>query len=190
MGALGYRQVVAEAMPTPVFVPPLVPDLSRRQWLWGAAAAALLGQGLAHAQQRPEKPRLTLALGGKTALYYLPLTIAEQLKYFSAEGLEVDLQDHAGDSLAQQALLQGQADLAAGGFERVILLRQHGVNCRAFAALGRAPQLVFAVNARTLPNFKHLVQLKGRRVGVTALEATSHWFARMLLARAGVSPYM
>ena len=35
--------------------------------------------GLAHAQQRPEKPRLTLALGGKTALYYLPLTIAEQL---------------------------------------------------------------------------------------------------------------
>ena len=188
MGALGYRQVVAEAMPTPVFVPPPVPDLSRRQWLWGAAAAALLGQGLAHAQQRPEKPRLTLALGGKTALYYLPLTIAEQLKYFSAEGLEVDLQDHAGDSLAQQALLQGQADLAAGGFERVILLRQHGVNCRAFAALGRAPQLVFAVNARTLPNFKHLVQLKGRRVGVTALEATSHWFARMLLARAGVSP--
>ena len=135
MGALGYRQVVAEAMPTPVFVPPLVPDLSRRQWLRGAAAAALLGQGLAHAQQRPEKPRLTLALGGKTALYYLPLTIAEQLKYFSAEGLEVDLQDHAGDSLAQQALLQGQADLAAGGFERVILLRQHGVNCRAFAAL-------------------------------------------------------
>ena len=171
MGALGYRQVVAEAMPTPVFVPPLVLDLSRRQWLWGAAAAALLGQGLAHAQQRPEKPRLTLALGGKTALYYLPLTIAEQLKYFSAEGLEVELQDHAGDSLAQQGLL-----------------RQHGVNCRAFAALGRAPQLVFAVNARTLPNFKHLVQLKGRRVGVTALEATSHWFARMLLARAGVSP--
>ena len=123
LGALGYRQVVAQAMPTPVFIPPLVPDLSRRQWLRGAAAAALAGQGLAHAQQRPEKARLTLALGGKTALYYLPLTIAEQLKYFSAEGLEVELQDHAGDSLAQQALLQGQADLAAGGFERVILLR-------------------------------------------------------------------
>lgn len=175
-------------MPTPVSFSSLV-GLSRRQWLQGVAGMALATAGAAQGQPaKPEKPRLTLAVGGRTALYYLPLTIAQQLQYFEAAGLTVELQDHAGDSLAEQAMLQGQADVAAGAFEHTILLRQRGVNCRAFATLGRAPQLVFGVNARAQPNFRHLVQLKGRRIGITAQDSASHWFARMLLARARVAP--
>ncbi len=175
-------------MPAPVFFSPASASLSRRLWLQGAAVAALGAAGTAQAQARPEKPRLTMALGGKTALYYLPLALANHLEYFAAEGLEVALQDHAGGSLAEQALLQGQADMAAGGFEHTILLRQRGINCRAFASLGRAPQLVFGVSTRSLPEFRHLAQLKGRRIGVSAPDSATHWFARLLLARAGVSP--
>ena len=188
-GGLGYRQGIAAAMPAPVFFPSSAPSLSRRLWLQGVAASALAAAGRARAQPaRLERRRLTIALGGKAALYYLPLALAEHLKYFEAEGLEVELQDHAGGSLAQQALLQGQADMAAGGFEHTIMLRQRGINCRAFATLGRAPQLVFGVNARSLPEFRHLAQLKGRRIGVSAPDSATHWFARLLLARAGVSP--
>lgn len=127
-------------------------------------------------------------MGGRTALPYLPLTIAEQLKFYAAEGLHVELQDHAGGALAEQAVLQGQADVAAGGFEHTIFLRQRGINCRAFAMLGRAPQLVFGVSARALPDYRHLRQLKGRRIGVSALESDTHWFARLLLTRAGLAP--
>ena len=36
----------------------------------------------------PEKKRVTIAVGGKAALYYLPLSLAEQLGYFREAGLE------------------------------------------------------------------------------------------------------
>jgi len=34
-----------------------------------------------------------LAVGGKTALYYLPLTICERLGYFKEQGLDVTIND-------------------------------------------------------------------------------------------------
>ena len=44
-----------------------------------AAVLAVMGaaQAPVHAQA-PEKKQITLGVGGKTALYYLPLTIAER----------------------------------------------------------------------------------------------------------------
>ncbi|QTD44206.1 ABC transporter substrate-binding protein [Ottowia testudinis] len=153
-------------------------------------AATLSAHGAARSQERPEKPekpKLTLAVGGKTTLYYLPLTIAEHLGFFAEEGLEVELQDHAGGGLALQSLLHGRADVGAGGFEHTILLRQRGLTCRAFALLGRAPQLVFGVGTRALPDFREVSQLRGRRVGISAPDSSTHWFARMVLARAGVA---
>lgn len=167
---------------------PLVPlpSPSRRRLLVGLPAL-IAAAGLARAQQAPELPRLRLALGGKTTMYYLPIALAEQLGYFKAEGLDVELQDQAGSGLAQQAMVQGQADVAAGGFEHPILLRQRGLSCRAFAFFSRAPQLVFGVGARSLPDFRELAQLRGRRVGVTARDSMTHSFARWVLERGGVA---
>lgn len=136
---------------------------------------------------RPEKPALTLAVGGKTALYYLPLTLAAQLGYFTAEGLDVKLQDHAGGGLAAQALQKGQADVVAGAFEHTLVLRQRGFACREFVLLGRAPQLVFAVSTRTPIDFRVLAQLKGHRIGVSAPQSSTHWFSSFLLGRAGMT---
>src|SRR5690606_17432405 len=124
-----------------------------------------------------------LAIGGKTALYYLPLTIAEQLGYFKDEGLKVVLQDHSAGSLALRSLPKGTAQVTAGSYEHVIDLRRDGVNCRAFVFLGRAPQLVFGVSTRIFPQFRVLAQLEGRRIGITAPGSATHWFARRLLAR-------
>ena len=56
--------------------------------------------------QAVEKPKLTLAVGGKNLLYYLPLTIAESLGFFTAEGLEVTIADFAGGSRALQAMVE------------------------------------------------------------------------------------
>ena len=159
--------------------------LSRRRLLAGVPAALGLA-ALARAQDAPERTQLRLAVGGKTALNYLPLTLAEQLGYFKAERLEVELQDHAGGVLAQQSMVHGQAEVAAGGFEHSILLRQRGLSCRAFVFLGRAPQLVFGVSTRAFPGFRNVAQLRGRRIGISAPESVTHWFSRALLARGGV----
>ena len=54
----------------------------------GAFALALSLTAAAYGQTQ-EKKSLTLAVGGKTALYYLPLTICERLGYIiqQAEGV-------------------------------------------------------------------------------------------------------
>ncbi|HJY76882.1 MAG TPA: ABC transporter substrate-binding protein, partial [Burkholderiales bacterium] len=46
----------------------------------------------AHAQQL-EKRDVHIAVGGKSALYYLPLVITERLNYFKDEGLNVRISD-------------------------------------------------------------------------------------------------
>jgi len=163
------------------------PISASRRLLLGAPALVLAAR-IARAQDAPERRALRLAVGGKTTLYHLPLTLAEQLGYFSDEGLEVELKDHAGGGLAEHALLQGQADLVAGGFEHVVFLRGRQVNCRAFVSLGRVPQTVFGVSARALPDFHHVSQLRGRRIGISSPGSSTHWFATMLLARGGVAP--
>ena len=47
-----------------------------------AAVFALAVPALAYAQSALEKKDVHIAVGGKSSLYYLPLTIAEQLGYF------------------------------------------------------------------------------------------------------------
>lgn len=169
----------------------LVIDAPRRRLLLTAPALPLIAAGHTWAQaptSKPEQSEVTLAVGGRTAIYYLPLTIAEQLGYFKDEGLQVELQDHASDSLALQSMLKGTAQVTAGSYEHVIDLRARGFNCLAFVFTGRAPQQVFGVSTRTFAQFKDPAQLKGRRVGITDSDSATHWFSKYLLARAGIQP--
>ena len=69
-----------------------------RRWSFLAAIAAVfLAVASPAAQaQAPEKPKLAIGVGGKSLLYYLPLTIAERQGYFKAEGLDVEISDFPG----------------------------------------------------------------------------------------------
>jgi ABC-type nitrate/sulfonate/bicarbonate transport system substrate-binding protein len=75
------------------------------------------------AQGKPEKNKLTVGLGAPASLACLPLTIAERLGYFSAEGLEVDLHDFGGGLRTVQAVQDGGGDIVAGAFEHTISLQ-------------------------------------------------------------------
>src|SRR6516164_8471969 len=61
-----------------------------------AVVALVLALGAPAHGQAVEKKELTLAVGGKTALYYLPLTICERLGYFKEQGLDVTINDFRG----------------------------------------------------------------------------------------------
>ena len=50
------------------------------------------------AQGKPEKTKVSIAVGGKSGFYYLPLTIAERLGYFKDEGLDVEISVFEGGS--------------------------------------------------------------------------------------------
>ncbi len=162
---------------------------ARRDFLAASAAttALIVAPSLARAQTL-EKRKVTIAVGGKNLLYYLPLTIAEQLKYFEAEGLEVEVVDFAGGSRALQAVVGGSADVVSGAFEHTLNMQSKGQPMRAFVLQGRAPQIVLAVSTKTMPNFKSVADLKGKKIGVTAPGSSTNIMANFVLGKAGIKP--
>ncbi len=157
--------------------------ISRRRFgAWSAAAAASVALPAVQAQPA----RVTVAVGGQGVLYHLPLTIAQQLGFFAAEGLSVEIRDYPGGALALQAVQAGAADVCSGAYEHTIRMQGLGQMYRAFVLQGRAPQLALGVSSRALPHYRQWGDLKGRRVGVSALGSSTHVVASMVLARAGL----
>lgn len=159
----------------------------QRRTLLVASSTLLALPALVRAQSL-EKPKLTIAVGGKNLLYYLPLTIAESLGYFKAEGLDVTIADFAGGSQALRAVVGGSADVVSGAFEHTLNMQAKGQALRAFVLQGRAPQIVLGINPKTMPNFKTIADLKGKKIGVTAPGSSTNVMANFVLAKAGLKP--
>ncbi|RYF74896.1 MAG: transporter substrate-binding domain-containing protein [Comamonadaceae bacterium] len=149
----------------------------------GATAIALPG---VRAQARPEKTKVSIAVGGKAAFYYLPLTITEQLGYFTAEGLDVEISDFAGGSRALQAVVGGSADVCAGAFEHTINLQAKNQAFQSFVLLGRAPQIAVGVSTKNMAGYKSIPDLKGKKIGVSAPGSSTNMVANLVLSRGGL----
>jgi NitT/TauT family transport system substrate-binding protein len=163
--------------------------MQRRTLIRAAIASpAVLGLPAFVRAQALEKPKLTIAVGGKNLLYYLPLTIAESLGYFKAEGLDVTVADFAGGSRALQAVVGGSADVVSGAFEHTINMQVKGQHMRAFVLQGRAPQIVLGINPKTMPGYKSVADLKGKKIGVTAPGSSTNIVANFVLGKAGIKP--
>ena len=159
--------------------------MKRREFIaTGLAVASLPLPVLA----QPEKPKVSIAVGGKNLFYYLPLTVAERLDYFRDEGLDVSVVDFAGGSRALQAVVGGSADVVSGAFEHTINMHYKGQPMRAFALQGAAPQIVLGVNPKTMPDFRSIADLKGKKIGVTAPGSSTNVMVNFVLAKAGLKP--
>jgi len=150
-------------------------------------AAAVLAPCGAMAQTL-EKPKITLAVGGKPLLYYLPLTIAERRGYFKDEGLTVDIVDFAGGAKSLQALVGGSADVVSGAFEHTINMQAKGINIVAIALEGRYSAIVLGIHKSKVSQYKTAKDLKGWKIGVTAPGSSTNMFVSNLLAKVGLPP--
>lgn len=161
-----------------------------RRDLLSAGVLALSGLSAVpgHAQVKPEKVRVVVAIGARASLSALPLTIADRLGYFGAEGLDVELHESGGGSRADPFGQDGPGDMVAGAFDNILHLQGRNQFFRAFVLLGRAPQVALGVSNKTMPTYKALGELKGRRIGVAKAETLSMTVARLLLVRAGIKP--
>src|SRR5690348_2036506 len=130
-------------------------SVTRRELLKiaGAAGALSLAPAIVRAQKL-EKSKVSIAVGGKALVYYLPLTIAEVRGYFKDEGLDVSIADFAGGAKALQAVVGGSADVCSGAFEHALNLQSKGQFYRDFVLQGRAPMIGFGVSTKTMPNYK------------------------------------
>ncbi|MBU1359978.1 MAG: ABC transporter substrate-binding protein [Gammaproteobacteria bacterium] len=162
--------------------------LNRRHFSCAVAlGAATIGVPRVWAQAKPEKTKIALAVGGKAAFYYLPLTITEQLGYFKAEGLDVEISDFAGGSRALQAVVGGSADVCSGAYEHTINLQAKNQFFQAFVLEGRAPQIAVGVSTKNMPSYSSIADLKGKKIGVSAPGSSTNMVANLVLSRAGLS---
>lgn len=158
--------------------------LTRRSF--AALAAACVAAPALRAQPKLEKTRVAIAVGGKAAFYYLPLTISEQLGYFKAEGLDVEIADFAGGSRALQAVVGGSADVVSGAYEHTINLQSKNQVFQSFVLQGRAPQIAVGVSTKAMPGYKSVAELRGKKIGVSAPGSSTNMVANLVLSRAGV----
>ena len=138
--------------------------------------------------QAIEKKQLTLGVGGKSALYYLPLTICERLGYFKEQGLEVTIEDFRGGAQSLQALVGGSVDVVTGAYEHTIRMQAKGQDIRAVIELGRFPGIAVGLRKDRAPAYKSAADLKGTKIGVTAPGSSTHFFVMYLMSKAGLAP--
>jgi NitT/TauT family transport system substrate-binding protein len=163
------------------------PLISRRRFAGATVmAAATLALPALRAQTRLEKSKIALSVGGKAAFYYLPLTISEQLGYFKAEGLDVEISDFAGGARALQAVVGGSADVCSGAYEHTINMQAKNQLFQAFVLQGRAPQIAFGVSSKNMPDYKSIADLKGKKIGVSAPGSSTNMMANLVLSRGGL----
>ncbi len=152
-----------------------------------ALGAGGLGSAAAAADGRP----LAVAVGGRAShpLRHLPLGVALGLDYFRAEGLDIRLADHGSDAQALLALAQGQADVAAVGFENAVRAAlQPSEGLRSLVLQTRTSQWVLAVSVRALPQYRSVQDLRRRRIGIPELGSLGHAMVCRVLVQAGVAP--
>lgn len=150
-----------------------------------AAGLAFAASG-AHAQGAPEKTDITLGVGGKALLYYLPLTIAERKGFFKEEGLNVEINDFGGGAKSLQALIGGSVDVVTGAYEHTIRMQAKGQDIRAVVELGRFPAIVVAVKKDRMDKIKSAADFKGAKIGVTAPGSSTALTAQYAMVKAGL----
>jgi NitT/TauT family transport system substrate-binding protein len=159
-------------------------SLNRRRFT--LLAAATVAAPALRAQGKLEKSKVAIAVGGKAAFYYLPLTISEQLGYFKAEGLDVEISDFAGGAKALQALMGNSADVVSGAYEHTINMQAKNQAIQSFVLMGRAPQIALGVSTKSVPGYKGPADLRGKKIGVSAPGSSTNMVANLVLSRAGV----
>ncbi|MGD9511590.1 MAG: ABC transporter substrate-binding protein, partial [Geminicoccaceae bacterium] len=161
--------------------------ISRRGLAFGAAGLALAPRAPS-AQTRIEQPDVRLAVGGQALLYYLPLTLAQSLGYFSDAGLRVQINDFSGGSKSLQALMGGSVDVVTGAYDHTIQLQAKGQELTALVVLGRYPGISLGVVKRRVADYRGPESLKGWKVGVTAPGSSTSFFVNYLLSHHGLAP--
>lgn len=155
--------------------------------LMAAALMVVFTASPAAAQSKPEMQKVHIGVGGKAALYYLPLTIAERLGYFKEEGLDVQISDFQGGSRSMQALVGGSVDVVGGAYEHTITIQPKGQSIQAFVAQGRYPGFAFGIAKAKAGKYKSAKDLKGMKIGVTSPGAGTQTFAEYLLDKGGLN---
>lgn len=135
----------------------------------------------------PEKTSLKIGVGGQGQIIYMPLTLADSLGLFKAEGLQVDIQDLKGGADALQAMIAGSTDATMGFYEHTIRTQTQGKEIIMIATCDLYPGLVmFAGKGHA--DAKNITDLKGAKIGITSAGSSTEELVKFLYKKNGMDP--
>ncbi|SHJ94399.1 ABC transporter substrate-binding protein [Paraburkholderia terricola] len=155
-----------------------------------AAVAAFLTLFLlapAAASAQDDAPgKIAIMVGGITKLIYLPVFLTEQLGYFKAEGLDVELLSQTAGVDAENELLAGAVQGVVGFYDHTIVLQSKGKEVKSIVVLGQVPGEVEMVSARAADSIKSMADVRGKTLGVTGLGSSTNFLTQYLARLEGV----
>lgn len=159
--------------------------ISRRALAIGAVVAAFALAAPAWAQGRTP---LKIAIGGASCLCYLPTVLAKQLGMYEKHGLDAELINFKGGSVALTAVLGGSADVVSGYYDHCVNLKGKNKDMKAVVIYDQFPGLVLVVSPKQTASIKSVKDLAGKKVGVSAPGSSTDFFLKYLLRKEGVDP--
>jgi NitT/TauT family transport system substrate-binding protein len=129
---------------------------------------------------------VTLTVGGVEKVIYLPVKLAEQLGYFKAEGLEVDLRSAWSGIHGVDELLVGSVQGVVGFYDHTIYMQAQGKAVVSVVQFSQAPGEVELVSTRLPAEVRSMADLKDRTLGVTGLGSSTQFLSRYLVLSAGL----
>ena len=152
-----------------------------KKFAWCAIVLALSFAGPAVAQEK-----VRVAVGGKSAVFYLPLSVTERLGYFKDAGLDVEISDVASGGRTLQAIIGGSAEIGIGTFDHTIQMQAKNQPVVALVQYGRYPGFVLAMMRGKADLYKSPKDLKGLKIGVTSPGSSTHFMVAYMMARNGL----
>jgi NitT/TauT family transport system substrate-binding protein len=126
-----------------------------------------------------------IMVGGVEKMLYLPAKLADQLGYYKAEGLDVELISVSTGSITETGLLSGSAEVGVGAYEQTIHLQAKGKFVTSIVQMSACPQEALLASSKQ-PNIKTVADLKGKVIGVTGFGSLTHFLSQDLATRAGL----
>jgi sulfonate transport system substrate-binding protein len=161
-------------------------------WMRGAGltlALALATASVAAAQDdKPEISNIRIAVGGKSALFYLPLSVTERLGYFKDAGLNVEIDDVSSGGRTLQAIVGGSAEIGTGTFDHSIQMQAKHQPVVSIVQMGRYPGFVLGIMTAKASRYHAPKDLKDMKIGVTGLGSSTQFMAAYMLVRSGLNP--
>src|SRR5262249_46027586 len=156
-----------------------------------AAAAVLLAATLVAGgeEAKPELSRVRLAVGGKPAAFYPPLTGKGRRGHLPRRRRPPGVFGSfcrargAGGLVggAGRALIGGRADVVPGAFDHTIQMQAKHQPIVAVVQLGEFPGYVLAVLTKKAQGYRSPADLKGMKIGVTAPGSSTHFMVQHLM---------
>jgi len=150
-----------------------------------ALSAAACG-GSAKTSSGSTPTTIKIMVGGLNKQIYLPAMLTQQLGFFKAQGLNVELSDEPSGVSAEDAMLAGQVDAVVGFYDHNIDLQSKGKATQSVVQFSQVPGEVELCRTDVADQIKSPADWKGRKLGVTGLGSSTNFLTQYLAVHNGL----